>query len=190
MFFQMFIFLFFYDLLYTAVASALYVMPYEMAVSNKARGDILFWKVIFSVFAMVAPLLLIDVIKPESESDLLFFQTFQIILGIIIGLMLITTFFAVAQHTKNDISQQGFSNLDDDVPVWEVGDYWSYQIHDIDIDFDERTAEISKSWNYKRKTMGSPREITIDRRRFSSIIGPSTKAKIIGAGSHLSFLNT
>jgi integrase len=26
-----------------------------------------------------------------------------------------------------------------------------------DIDFDERTAEISKSWNYKRKTMGSPK---------------------------------
>ena len=69
MFIQLLIFLFFYDLLYTAVASALYVMPYEMAISNKARGSIFFWKVIFSVFAMVTPLLLIDMIKPETEAD-------------------------------------------------------------------------------------------------------------------------
>ena len=94
MFIQLLVFLFFYDLLYTAVASALYVMPYEMAISNKARGNIFFWKVIFSVFAMVTPLLLIDMIKPETEADLLFFQTFQIILGIIAGLIIfLSTFF-------------------------------------------------------------------------------------------------
>ena len=77
MFIQLLVFLFFYDLLYTAVASALYVMPYEMAISNKARGSVFFWKVIFSVFAMVAPLLLLDMIKPETEADLPFFQIFQ-----------------------------------------------------------------------------------------------------------------
>ncbi len=50
LFLLFFIFLFFYDILYTAVATALWVMPYEMAVSNKARGSILIWKLFFSVF--------------------------------------------------------------------------------------------------------------------------------------------
>jgi len=94
MFIQLLVFLFFYDLLYTAVASALYVMPYEMAISNQARGRIFFWKVIFSVFAMVAPLLLLDMIKPETKADLLFFQIFQITLGILAGLIVfLSTFF-------------------------------------------------------------------------------------------------
>ena len=32
--------LFLYDIVYTAIASAIYVMPYEMAVTNKARNKI------------------------------------------------------------------------------------------------------------------------------------------------------
>ena len=64
------------------------------------------------------------------------------IIGIIIGLMLMTTFFAVAQHTKNTISNQEHFNLDDDVPIWGVGDYWNYQIHDIDIDFEEDNQTV------------------------------------------------
>jgi GPH family glycoside/pentoside/hexuronide:cation symporter len=104
MFLQLLIFLFFYDLLYTAVASALYVMPYEMAISNKARGSIFLWKVIFSVFAMITPLLLLDVVKPEDKADLPFFQIFQIILGTIVGLIvfLSTFFYKEKEFPKED----------------------------------------------------------------------------------------
>ena len=41
-----------------------------------------------------------------------------------------------------------------------------------------------------RKIMGSPLEIRMARRRFSSISGPRTKPRIIGAGSHSSRVNT
>jgi GPH family glycoside/pentoside/hexuronide:cation symporter len=47
LFLQLLIGLFVFDTLYTAIASAVYVMHYEMALSNKARGSILVWKVIF-----------------------------------------------------------------------------------------------------------------------------------------------
>ena len=41
-----------------------------------------------------------------------------------------------------------------------------------------------------RKIIGSPLEIRMARRRFSSISGPSTKPRIIGAGSHSSRMKT
>src|SRR5574344_1012940 len=43
--------LFFFDTLYTAVASAIYVMPYEMAVTNKARSPIFLLKIVFSLLS-------------------------------------------------------------------------------------------------------------------------------------------
>ena len=46
LFIQLLLTLFFYDTFYTAVASALYVMPFEMAVSNKARGSLLVWTIL------------------------------------------------------------------------------------------------------------------------------------------------
>ena len=39
-------------------------------------------------------------------------------------------------------------------------------------------------------TDGSPRESSIARRRFSSIIGPRMKPRISGAGSHSSLTHT
>src|SRR4029453_18086385 len=41
-----------------------------------------------------------------------------------------------------------------------------------------------------KNVVGSPRDSNIARRRFSSIIGPSTKPSSSGAGSHSSFRNT
>ena len=57
MFIQMVLALFIFDSLYTAIATSLYVMPYEMAVSNKARSGIFLWKIIFTVFPMAVPLI-------------------------------------------------------------------------------------------------------------------------------------
>ncbi|MBE6835775.1 MAG: hypothetical protein E7515_05950 [Ruminococcaceae bacterium] len=44
LFIQMLVTLFLFDTLYTAIATSLYVMPYTMAVSNKARSNIFLWK--------------------------------------------------------------------------------------------------------------------------------------------------
>ena len=46
-----------------------------------------------------------------------------------------------------------------------------------------RPAEIGRV----RNTVASPRAISMARRRFSSISGPSTKPRIIGAGSKSCF---
>jgi hypothetical protein len=50
LFIQMLVLLFLFDTLYTAIATSIYVMPFEMAISNKARGSIMIWKLIFAVF--------------------------------------------------------------------------------------------------------------------------------------------
>lgn len=99
MFLQLLIFLFFYDILYTAVATSLYIMPYEMAVSNKARGSIFIWKIFFSVFAIALPLMIIPIIQPGPGDDPTFYQFFHIIIGIIVGVVVFfSTFFYKEKH--------------------------------------------------------------------------------------------
>jgi GPH family glycoside/pentoside/hexuronide:cation symporter len=65
LFIQMLLALFIFDTLYTAIATSIYIMPYEMAVSNKARGTIYIWKIIFMVFTIVVPLFLEATVKPD-----------------------------------------------------------------------------------------------------------------------------
>ena len=50
--------LFLYDIVYTAIASAIYVMPYEMAVTNKGRNKIFIFNILFSLFNYGVPLVL------------------------------------------------------------------------------------------------------------------------------------
>lgn len=109
MFIQLLVFLFFYDILYTAVATSLYIMPYEMAVSNKARGSIFIWKIIFSVFAIALPLILIPIIQPGPGDDPTFYQTFHIILGVFVGIVVfISTFFYKEKHYLQAEERVGF----------------------------------------------------------------------------------
>ena len=56
LFLQMLVVLFLYDTIYTSIATNIYIMPYEMAVSNKARSSIYIWKIIFMVFTIIIPL--------------------------------------------------------------------------------------------------------------------------------------
>lgn len=56
LFIQLLAGLFIYDSLYTAIATSVYIMPYEMALSNKARSSIFIWKILFSAVAMAGPL--------------------------------------------------------------------------------------------------------------------------------------
>ena len=103
MFLQFLIFLFFYDILYTAVATSLYIMPYEMAVSNKARGSIFVWKIIFSVIATMLPLILIPIIQPGPGDDPTFYQFFHISLGIIVGIVVfVSSYFYEEKHYQQE----------------------------------------------------------------------------------------
>jgi GPH family glycoside/pentoside/hexuronide:cation symporter len=78
-------------------------MPYEMAVSNRARGNIFIWKIIFSVFAIAAPLVIIPIIQPGPGDDPTFYQIFHISLGIIVGIIVFfSTFFYEEKHYKKE----------------------------------------------------------------------------------------
>ena len=69
LFAQMLLGLFMYDTLYTAIASAIYVMPYEVAISNKARSKIFLWKILFFAISTAAPLIIIPIIQPGPGDD-------------------------------------------------------------------------------------------------------------------------
>lgn len=104
LFVQMLLALFIFDSLYTAIATSLYIMPYEVAISNKARSSILIWKVVFSVFTIVAPLLL-NSIKP-GVGDSAGINQFRIVLsaiGIAMGtIIFISTFFYRERHVMEE----------------------------------------------------------------------------------------
>jgi glycoside/pentoside/hexuronide:cation symporter, GPH family len=93
MFAQMLIMLFLFDTLYTAIATALYVMPFEIAVSNKARGSILLWKIVLSVFSLAIPLVLLPVIQPEPGESPLKFQFIMSAIGVLAGVIIFTSTF-------------------------------------------------------------------------------------------------
>lgn len=91
---QMLICLFLFDTLYTAIASALYVMPFEMAVTNKARSGIIIWKMLFSLISMGVPLVLFPMIRPEIGSDDTMFQIIMVGIAIVSGIIIWgSTFF-------------------------------------------------------------------------------------------------
>ena len=94
LFAQMLISLFLFDTLYTAIATSLYVMPFEMAVTNQARGKILFVKVLFGLGALAVPLVLLAELEKILNHSL---QTYQLIMtgiGIFAGVVIfLSTFF-------------------------------------------------------------------------------------------------
>ncbi|MBR1811425.1 MAG: MFS transporter [Clostridia bacterium] len=94
LFAQMLVTLFLFDTLYTAIATSLYVMPYTMAVSNKARSSIFIWKIFFSLISLSVPLVLFPLIRPEVGSDPTQFRIIMTCIGIGAFLVIfISTFF-------------------------------------------------------------------------------------------------
>ncbi len=94
MFIQMFLSLFLFDTLYTAIATSLYVMPFEMAVTNEARGKIMLVKVIFSLVALSVPLVLLAELENILKQSLLNFQITMTAIGLIAGaIMFFSSFF-------------------------------------------------------------------------------------------------
>jgi len=109
MFIQMVGLLFVFDSLYTAIATSIYVMPFEMAVSNKARSSIFIWKLIFSVFPLAVPLVLWGIIKPEPGSSAFTFQWIMTGFGILMAaLIFISTFYYHEKHFQQAEKQLPF----------------------------------------------------------------------------------
>lgn len=106
LFIQMLVTLFLFDTLYTAIATSLYVMPYEMAVSNEARSGIFLFKIVFSLLSMAAPLIIFPLIKPEVGEGASGFQMTMAVIGIAAFLIIfISTFFYKEKH-KNEAEGQ------------------------------------------------------------------------------------
>lgn len=109
MFIQMVLILFIFDTLYTAIATSIYVMPFEMAVSNKARSSIFIWKLIFSVFPLAVPLVLWGFIKPEPGSSVFNFQMIMVGFGVLMaGLIFFSTYFYQEKHYQQEEEQPPF----------------------------------------------------------------------------------
>ena len=94
LFLQMLATLFLFDTLYTAIATSLYVMPYTMAVSNKARSSIFLMKIFFSLVSLGVPLVLFPIIKPAPGEDCTTFQVIMAAIGVVsFAVIFISTFF-------------------------------------------------------------------------------------------------
>lgn len=109
LFAQLLVGLFVYDTLYTAIASALYLMPYEMAVSNKARSSVFIWKIIFTAFSMGLPLVVIPMIQPGPGDDPTRFLWIMYGLGIGLSTVIFfSTYFYEEKHFQQEEKQYGF----------------------------------------------------------------------------------
>jgi len=110
MFVQMLVALFIYDTLYTSIATNIYIMPYEMAVSNKARSTIYIWKIIFMVFTIVVPLAL-ERFKPDvgDMAGIASFRWLMISFGVgMAALIFASTFFYREKHFAQEQEQPSF----------------------------------------------------------------------------------
>lgn len=110
LFAQMLVVLFLYDTLYTSIATNIYIMPYEMAVSNKARSTIYIWKIIFMVFTLVVPIAL-EPFKPDvgDAAGISLFRWLMIGFGIAMAaLIFISTFFYREKHFAQEQEQPPF----------------------------------------------------------------------------------
>jgi hypothetical protein len=110
LFVQMLVALFLYDTLYTSIATNIYIMPYEMAVSNKARSTIYIWKIIFMVFTLVVPMAL-ERFKPDvgDVAGISSFRWLMVAFGIgMAALVFISTFFYREKHFTQEQKQPPF----------------------------------------------------------------------------------
>lgn len=108
LFLQMLLALFIYDTLYTAIATSLYIMPYEVAISNKARSGIYIWKIVFMVFTIVVPQVIEGTVKPDV-GDAAGINLFRwVMIGVGFGMGLIIFFSTYFYRERRSIKEQEF----------------------------------------------------------------------------------
>ncbi len=105
LFAQMLATLFLFDTFYTAIATSLYVMPYTMAVSNKARGNIFIMKIFFTLIAMGMPLVLFPLIKPDVGEDPRPFQLTMTAIGVVTFIVIFASTFFYKEKVTTDIDE-------------------------------------------------------------------------------------
>ncbi len=94
LFFEEIIGLFLYDIVYTAIASAIYVMPYEMAVTNKGRNKIFIFNILFSLFNYGVPLVLNSQLDSLIEKNASTLPIIMAVAGLVCGaIVYISTYF-------------------------------------------------------------------------------------------------
>jgi len=111
LFLQMLLVLFVFDTLYTAIATSLYIMPYEVAISNRARSSIFIWKIVFMVFTIVVPVAIEATIKPEvgDLAGISYFRWFMALFALGMGVIIFaSTFFYREKHYTQEDQQPGF----------------------------------------------------------------------------------
>jgi GPH family glycoside/pentoside/hexuronide:cation symporter len=83
-------------------------MPYEMAVSNKARSSIFIWKIGFSLIATAFPIA-IGIIQPGPGQDATPYRLIMVGLGIIMAAgIYASTFFYKENHFQQEEEQFNF----------------------------------------------------------------------------------
>ncbi len=148
LFLQLLLALFVYDLLYTAIATSFWVMPYEVAVSNKARSSIYIWKIIFMVFTLVVPFAIEATVKPEV-GDLAGIERFRwvmIAIGIVMGLIIFfsTFFFKEKRFAQQD---EQFEFIKSFVECFRNRSFVVFEVLSFSIMF-AQTALMTGIWYY------------------------------------------
>lgn len=105
LFIQMLVTLFLFDTFYTAIATSLYVMPYTMAVTNKARSSIFIWKIGFSLISLSVPLVVFPLIKPEVGENPFRFQMTMTAIGVFAFLVIFFSTFFYREKVQNEAEE-------------------------------------------------------------------------------------
>ena len=106
LFIQMLVTLFLFDTFYTAIATSLYVMPYTMAVTNKARSGIFIWKIGFSLISLAVPLVVFPLIKPEVGEDPTRFRLIMTAVGVFAFLAIFFSTFFYREKVQDESEAQ------------------------------------------------------------------------------------
>ncbi len=158
LFLQLLLALFVYDILYTAIATSFWVMPYEVAVSNKAlrsvavsnkaRSSIYIWKIIFMVFTLVVPFAIEATVKPEV-GDLAGIERFRwvmIAIGVVMGLIIFfSTFFF--KEKKFAQQEEQFEFVKSFVECFKNRSFVVFEVLSFSIMF-AQTALMTGIWYY------------------------------------------
>lgn len=98
MFLQMLVSLYLFDILYLAISTSIFVMPFELTVDNEARGSILLWRIVFDILALAFPLIVMPLIQPNPGESATNFRITMTIIGILAGVLIYFSTYFYKEH--------------------------------------------------------------------------------------------